>query len=189
LTISGEKKFSEPGKKQLLNAHLHSLASNHCDNSRETKNQKKNNNTKTQNLCGNSLQRKKRKRRGKIGEAQRLSEGSSASGHPTSLFQISPRPFHLGAGWPEKKSAPSQPLKLSPTLASAPDHSPLSLLTAAMIPACNTWFVFADWSNTGRLVLRRRQTRGKQYHYLTTWRGVVVGGGGGAAAGVRGFLE
>jgi len=179
LTISGEKKFSEPGKKQLLNAHLHSLASNHCDNSRETKNQKKNNNTKTQNLCGNSLQRKKRKRRGKIGEAQRLSEGSSASGHPTSLFQISPRPFHLGAGWPEKKSAPSQPLKLSPTLASAPDHSPLSLLTAAMIPACNTWFVFADWSNTGRLVLRRRQTRGKQYHYLTTWRGVVVGGGGG----------
>jgi hypothetical protein len=37
LTISGEKKFSEPGKKQLQNAHLHSLAPNHCEDSREAK--------------------------------------------------------------------------------------------------------------------------------------------------------
>jgi hypothetical protein len=144
LTISGEKKFSEPGKKQLQNAHLHSLASNHCEDSREAKNTKKRKKTQKHKICAEIRCREKRKRRGKIGEAQRFSEGSSASGHPTSLFQISRHPFHLGAGWPEKKSAPSQPLKLPPTLASAPYDSPLSLLTAAMISACNTWFVCAD---------------------------------------------
>jgi hypothetical protein len=77
------------------------------------KKKKKNKNKKTQNLCGNSLQRKA-KEKGKIGEAQGFSEGSSASGHPTSLFRISPHPFHLGAGRPEKKVGSISTVKTSP---------------------------------------------------------------------------
>jgi hypothetical protein len=62
LTISGEKKFSEPGKKQLLNAHLHSLASNHCDNSREAKKTKKKTITQKHKICAEIRYREKSER-------------------------------------------------------------------------------------------------------------------------------
>jgi hypothetical protein len=90
-----KKRFSEPGKKQLLNAHLHSLASNHCEDSREVKNPKKKKKPKHKNTKSvrKFAAEKKRKRKEKLGEAQGFNEGSSASGHPTSLFQISPHPF------------------------------------------------------------------------------------------------
>jgi hypothetical protein len=80
LTISGEKKVLRTGKKQLLNAYLHSLASNHCENSREAK--KKNPPKKKHKLCAEIPCGEKRKRREKIDEVQRFSEGSSAFGSP-----------------------------------------------------------------------------------------------------------
>jgi hypothetical protein len=70
LTISGEKKFSEPGKKQLQNAHLQSLAPNHCEDSREAKKPPpKKKKTQKHKICAEIRCREKRKRRGKIGEA------------------------------------------------------------------------------------------------------------------------
>jgi hypothetical protein len=115
LTISGEKKFSEPGKKQATKrASSLSGVQPLRGFKRSEKPQKKKTITQKHKICAEIRCREKAKEKGKIGEAQGFSEGSSASGHPTSLFQISPHPFHLGAGRPEKKVGSISTVKTSP---------------------------------------------------------------------------